>query len=29
VRWNGLVHEWLERRTKGVDRLGDEAEIVG
>jgi alpha-beta hydrolase superfamily lysophospholipase len=29
VRWTGLVHEWLERRTKGVDRLGDEAEIVG
>jgi len=28
-RWNGLVRGWLERRTEGVDRLGDEAEIVG
>jgi uncharacterized protein len=29
VRWTGLVRGWLERRTEGVDRLGDEAEIVG
>lgn len=29
VRWNALVRGWLERRADGVDRLGDEAEIVG
>jgi pimeloyl-ACP methyl ester carboxylesterase len=29
VRWTGLVRGWLERRAEGVDRLGDEAEIVG
>ena len=28
-RWTGLVRGWLERRTEGVDRLGDEAEIAG
>ncbi len=29
VRWTGLLRAWLERRAEGVDRAGDEAEIVG
>ena len=28
-RWTNLIGGWLARRSEGVDRLGDEAEIVG
>ena len=28
-RWTGLVGGWLVRRAEGVDRLGEEAEIIG
>ena len=28
-RWSSLVTGWLERRAQSVQRLGDEAAIVG
>jgi uncharacterized protein len=28
-RWTNLIAGWLARRAEGVERLGDEAQIVG